>query len=703
MAIRKKQHKVFSPAPVCVSKNTLFTLYFLHKLIKVCSLVNIRLENTISESTLKKSLLQLGLPKSLLIGKKLLGQEQKKWISQRLHNSRIESFTKQNIYQNFKYLAKCTANPRLYFRLYLLAFLRESDSIIETIVDELISDYEDQGFSIPILLETIGISEYTIQQVPEYESKVQSLLLNGEHTISTDNSVPFNTSEFLQNISISAKFRSTITEQPHIKNIESLIRHAYQLSSPCKLQSKDFDSEQFFTLHHYLKSALNNESRGVNILLHGEPGVGKTELVHTLAKSLRCDLFDISNNNNDTYSGGNLSNDIERELLSTQLLCGQLSNIILLVDECDDFFYESPLSGRNIRKQHINQALEYGIIPTVWITNRPYNIEESYIRRFDIVMEIKSQEPKNYETNVRYLSKGLRLSTNYIQHICKNKHLTIAHIEKSIKVTKALGLTATMAQKQMDILLNGYLIANDQNKLDIKSNSAQFNYDLSLTNCIGHNLAEVKQGIKCLGEARILLYGPPGTGKSAYAAHVSENLKIPLIIKKSSDLLGSFVGETERNIAMVFDKAKEKNAILLIDEVDSFLNSRESHTNNWESTMVNEMLTQMENFEGIFIATTNFNKKLDHAVARRFDFKIKLDYLTTDQCLKMFEYLVTPSGTTVKKKLAQLNNLTPGDFSVVARKCALLGKRDESIVLEYLQLESLYKEPIENAIGFIKK
>jgi transitional endoplasmic reticulum ATPase len=117
--------------------------------------------------------------------------------------------------------------------------------------------------------------------------------------------------------------------------------------------------------------------------------------------------------------------------------------------------------------------------------------------------------------------------------------------------------------------------------------------------------------------------------------------------------------------------------------------------------MVNEMLTQMENFDGVFIATTNFNQKLDHAVARRFDFKIKLDYLKREQSIKMFKQLALQISQKSKVQINKLLNLTPGDFAVVARKSALLGKFTENEILNILIDESAYKQPEAKQIGFI--
>ncbi|SFV60837.1 ATPase, AAA family [hydrothermal vent metagenome] len=88
-----------------------------------------------------------------------------------------------------------------------------------------------------------------------------------------------------------------------------------------------------------------------------------------------------------------------------------------------------------------------------------------------------------------------------------------------------------------------------------------------------------------------------------------------------------WVGGTEKNIANAFREAKEEKAVLVFDEVDSFLADRTGAKQSWEVTQVNEMLVQMENFDGIFIATTNLMDNLDRASLRRFDLKLEFSYL----------------------------------------------------------------------------
>lgn len=70
------------------------------------------------------------------------------------------------------------------------------------------------------------------------------------------------------------------------------------------------------------------------------------------------------------------------------------------------------------------------------------------------------------------------------------------------------------------------------------------------------------------------------------------------MVRRASDLLSCWVGATEQNIARAFEEARKDDAVLLIDEADSFLQDRRGAGHSWEVTQVNEVLTQMENFEG---------------------------------------------------------------------------------------------------------
>ena len=95
-------------------------------------------------------------------------------------------------------------------------------------------------------------------------------------------------------------------------------------------------------------------------------------------------------------------------------------------------------------------------------------------------------------------------------------------------------------------------------------------------------------------DVSLLLTGPPGTGKTALAAALAERLDRPLLVKRASDLLSKWVGETEARIADAFAEARESGALLLFDEADSLLSDRADARRSWEISQVNELLTWMD-------------------------------------------------------------------------------------------------------------
>ena len=150
--------------------------------------------------------------------------------------------------------------------------------------------------------------------------------------------------------------------------------------------------------------------------------------------------------------------------------------------------------------------------------------------------------------------------------------------------------------------------------------------------------------------------------------------------------LCGWVGGSEKNIAKAFSEAEKRGAILVLDEVDSFLQDRSGANMSWEVSQVNEMLTQMESFEGIFIATTNFMDTLDRASIRRFDMKVEfkpLDSTRLKQAFSLYakhlgisDYAVFLESTSAKRALEKLENICFGDFALIARGGSLCAARE---------------------------
>ena len=158
----------------------------------------------------------------------------------------------------------------------------------------------------------------------------------------------------------------------------------------------------------------------------------------------------------------------------------------------------------------------------------------------------------------------------------------------------------------------------------------------------------------------------------------------------------------------MFREAASEQAVLLLDEADSFLRNREQAERSWEVSLVNELLQQMEHFDGVFICATNLFEQIDPAALRRFAFKISFKALQPAQRLGLFvqEALAGDESRmtlSLCERLNRLDNLVPGDFAVVKRQAALLGLLPEpEDFLRELEEECRVKPSSQSrAIGFV--
>lgn len=180
------------------------------------------------------------------------------------------------------------------------------------------------------------------------------------------------------------------------------------------------------------------------------------------------------------------------------------------------------------------------------------------------------------------------------------------------------------------------------------------------------------------------------------------------LVEPASRLLGTFVGETETNIANAFAEAKRENALLQFDEVDSFLSERNHAVHSWQVSMVNEMMTQMDTFDGIFIASTNRFDHLDEAALRRFDANLQFDFMRPEQAWTMSASTCSTFGLALHEahlapQLRHLRHVTPGDFAQLVRQHQFLPFRDASAVMDALSKAGSHKKSaVTKPMGFLR-
>lgn len=134
----------------------------------------------------------------------------------------------------------------------------------------------------------------------------------------------------------------------------------------------------------------------------------------------------------------------------------------------------------------------------------------------------------------------------------------------------------------------------------------------------------------------ILLYGPPGTGKTMVSESIAAIIGKNLMTASSGDIQSSIPGKTELNIRGLFKKAQEEDCVLLLDECDSILADR-NMVGHIMAAEINELLTQIERFDGVVILTTNRLHHLDPALQRRIVAKVKLENPTKEARIEIWK------------------------------------------------------------------
>jgi len=460
----------------------------------------------------------------------------------------------------------------------------------------------------------------------------------------------------------------------------------------------------------YLQEVLATARKGVNILLYGPPGTGKSELSRLLAKTMECELFEVASEDDD---GDPVDGDRRlRAFSAAQSLFSQRRQALILFDEVEDVFdkgmsFFAPKRSAISHKGWINRVLEGNMVPTIWVSNSVDCLDRAFIRRFDMVFELPIPPKPQREQIVRAACEGM-MPAELVRKIAESENLAPAVITRTMSVIKCI--KGELGEKDIPDAIER-LIGNTlkaQGHRPLKRNDADRlpkTYDPTFINA-DTDLVVVATGLERTKSGRLCLYGPPGTGKTAFGRWLAERLEIPLCVKKGSDLLSMWVGGTEQNIAEAFREAEQDGALLLIDEVDSFLQDRRRAQSSWEVTGVNEMLTQMESFPGVFIASTNLMNGLDQAALRRFDLKLKFDFLKPKQAWLLFKRHCTDLGLPVPKpqlkvEITKLSLLTSGDFAAVARQNRFRPIGTPSAFISALEQECLVKEDGQRkAIGF---
>lgn len=447
-----------------------------------------------------------------------------------------------------------------------------------------------------------------------------------------------------------------------------------------------------------------------NILLYGAPGAGKTEYAKALIKQAGLKMTTYKNELEVSDK-----DDADAKALS-RLNCYlslKKEDSVLVVDEAENVLHTREFSffGMSLsssQKGTVNKMLETSENKCIFIVNYTTEMDESTLRRFTYSIKFQAMPKETLRSIAAEKLKPVNMPAvlkNDILDMCGKYKITGASVDNVVKAISSLDYQKGKEDKvRKDIKsvleANSSLLYGKTKMRDAVKKS----YDLSVLNT-SVSAAEIIEMLKTAElykkenqneenseGVRMLFYGLSGTGKTELARYISTVLGKPLLLKRCSDLLGPYVGQTERLIAEAFEEAESTDSILLFDEADSFFADRAGAKQSWERTQVNEFLTQMEEFSGICICTTNLRKIMDPAMQRRFhiitEFKaLNEDGITT--LLKSFFGKYKFNDGQIQE-LAKFNTVTPGDFGSLKNKMRFIPQEklnSEYVVNELLKIQ----------------
>jgi SpoVK/Ycf46/Vps4 family AAA+-type ATPase len=438
--------------------------------------------------------------------------------------------------------------------------------------------------------------------------------------------------------------------------------------------------------------------RGVNLLFAGPPGTGKTMFARAIAHSLKKPLLRV-------YADRVAeSQDAVEPIILGLFREAALHDAVLFFDECEGLF-----SKRSSRLAFLLAELEHYEGIAILATNTPEALDAAMDRRimcrvdFDVPgvedrlqiweLHLPPEAPVADDVDLALLAGLFAFPGGAIKNAVlvalnraidrnpRNPVLDMATLRKAAEAQLQFNLEELAHKSRITLTLEDLVLpADDRARIQE-----------IIEACASREFVQNKWGFgKRLVTGKgicILFDGPPGTGKTLCAEILASAVDRALYRIDVANVVSKWMGETEKNIAAIFRRARATQAILLFDEADSLFARRtevQSSNDRFANQEVNLLLQEVERFDGIVILTTNFFGGLDDALKRRIQYRVTFPKPGPDERARIWRTLIPKeaplAGDVDFEKLADAWEFAGGNIKNAVLRAAYKAAADGNVI-----------------------
>lgn len=386
---------------------------------------------------------------------------------------------------------------------------------------------------------------------------------------------------------------------------------------------------------------LNRKINQLSFFFYGTSGVGKTLLANAIASKLGLKILKVS------FSGR------ERDyaaVIRYLLVQARTQNFVLHFEECQSLIQHNYSRRTEGYLKDLFETFGGVVIFTAnggaddaFLRRCSYfqemGIEDAEVRLKIIQQEVKKFSDKNDVKIELTPEQYQHLSSFYLAAGHINWTLTLAFSranDKRLDYESILNAFKSRLHTQIGSMTDNEKIETANEELPLEFNS-EMNGQIHKFLTYSETVLRNEKPFKGFPDgSTILLSGPSGTGKTALSKVLASKLRMKFKKVSAANLLGMYVGQSEKQIRSLFNEINERKSLVLIDEAESLFRSRDLADKSWELSIAGELLRCVEDCRGVVAVATNHPQLFDKAFERRFLFQLKFELPDAKTRYKIF-------------------------------------------------------------------